>query len=179
LIKSLSEEETIEELTRLMNTYSQFSKETFNYIKENLAEYTEKVERVTWGPNEDSKPETPWFLTQNLYIDGYRKGCAKDKKYSEMTEIEYDFYKENKYLPYRYFANVGVEYNTNVAPPQNVIYDIDTAYKKVELIERIEKVQAPCCFCIDTDANLNHSNYRYITKYSQTELTVFIDPTTL
>ena len=82
-------------------------------------------------------------------------------------------------MPYRYFANVGVEYNTNVALPQNVIYDIDTAYKKVELIERIEKVQATCCFCIDTDANLNHSNCRYITKYSQTELTVFIDPTTL
>jgi hypothetical protein len=24
---------------------------------------------------------------------------------------------DNTYLPYRYFANVGVEYNTNILPP--------------------------------------------------------------
>jgi hypothetical protein len=37
--------------------------------------------------------------------------------YSEITEAEQIAIEEDKYLPYRYFANIGVAYNTNVAPP--------------------------------------------------------------
>jgi hypothetical protein len=34
-------------------------------------------------------------------------------------------------------------------------------------------------FCIDTDENSKHSQYRYMEKYSETPLTVFIDPKTM
>jgi hypothetical protein len=43
--------------------------------------------------------------------------CAKDKRYSEITDAEVQRIYVNKYMSYRYFANVGVEYNTNVSPP--------------------------------------------------------------
>ena len=172
--------------------YYQYGKEVFEWIREHIAKNTaavdygeyEPIARATiayWLGDDISIPEDDgiFFLTQNLYIDGYRKMCAKDKRYSEITDAEVQRIYINKYMPYRYFANVGVEYNTNVSPPQDAIYSIDTALEDVYLHERIEKHIANRTFCIDADENMKHSQYRYLEKYSETPLTVFIDPRTM
>lgn len=171
--------------------YYQYGREIFEWIRENIAkpdnkygEY-EPVANATFagwnGEEYDIEGDNPdvFFLTQNLYIDGYRKGCAKDKLYSELMGVELDAIIARRYLPYRYFANVGVEYNTNIVPPQDAIYQIDTALEDVFILDRMERNIANRTFCIDTDENSKHSQYRYMEKYSETPLTVFIDPKTM
>lgn len=174
--------------------YYQYGKRIFEWIRENIAkpaiEYGE-VEPVAIATMAGWKDKVyiidddmmvnnniP-FLTQNLYIDGYRKGCAKDKLYSELMGIEVEAIAARRYLPYRYFANVNVEYNTNIVPPQDAIYQIDTALEDVFILDRMERNIANRTFCIDTDENTKHSQYRYMEKYSETPLTVFIDPKTM
>lgn len=70
------------------------------------------------------------------------------------------------------------ELNANNAP-QEVIYQIDHALDNVYYLDRIEKCKASQTFVIDVDTNTKHGNYRYLEKYSQSELTVFIDPKTM
>lgn len=160
--------------------------DTFSYVKDNLCNETiEPVALTTWEDyfpeeyEEEISENKLWFLTQNVYIDGYRNGCDKTLKYSDITEGEQEQIINKKYLPYRYFANVGVEYNTNIVPPQDVIYQIETAHKNIALIERFEKLKAKKTFCIDADMNIRHNNYRYLYEYDETELKVFIDPKTM
>ena len=43
----------------------------------------------------------------------------------------------------------------------------------------MEKCVATRNFVIDTDINTTHGNYRYLKKYDETALIVFIDPTTM
>lgn len=173
--------------------YYQYGREVFEWIRNNIANVDEEnlygeyepVANATYaawdGGEYDIEGDNPdvLFLTQNLYIDGYRYGCAKHMLYSEITEAEQIAIEEDKYLPYRYFANIGVAYNTNVAPPQDVIYQIETAYKDVFLLEHMEEIKATRTFCIDTDINTLHGQYRYLEEYSETPLTVFIDPKTM
>lgn len=71
------------------------------------------------------------------------------------------------------------EKNKTISPPQEVIYQIDHALNNVYYLDRIEKCRATQNFVINTDINLEHGNYRYLEKYSQCELTVFIDPRTM
>lgn len=171
--------------------YYQYGREVFEWIKRNIASPANKWNEYEPLANalldylhgdvyniEGDNPDV-FFLTQNLYIDGYRKGCAKDKLYSELMGIEEQAIKVNKYTPYRYFANIGVEYNTNITPPQDTIYKIDTALDNVFILEKMERHIANRTFCIDTDENTKHSQYRYIEKYSETPLTVFINPKTM
>ena len=116
------------------------------------------------------------FLTQILYIDGFRKDkCARGLKYSDLTEE--DIYSDIQ--PCRFEASIDLEYNTNIVPPQEVIYQIDHDLHNVFYLDRIEKCKASQRFCIDTDVNLKHGQYRYLEQYAQTELTVFIDPKTM
>lgn len=75
--------------------------------------------------------------------------------------------------------NIDKEKNKNVVAPQEVIYQIDHALKNVKYLERIEKCKATQTFVINTDINTTHGNYRYLQKYSEKELTVFIDPKTM
>lgn len=170
----------------------QYGREVFDWIKENIAgnnseektwtEY-EPVAIATmgeWGnPSGAHYGEDVLFLTQNLYVDGYRDGCDSNKMYGDISEEEAREIDLNKYLPYRYFANIGVEYNTNVVPPQDTIFSIDTAFKEVYFVDKMEKIIANRTFCIDADINTAHGNYRYLDKYSRTPLTVFIDPMTM
>lgn len=177
--------------------YYQYGKEVFEWIRENIANPHNKWNEleplanctidawhgIEYDIDDENNPEV-CFLTQNLYIDGYRKGCAKDKLYSSdiglgWSGVEYEAFKAGKYLPYRYFANIGVEYNTNIAPPQDAIYQIDTALEDVFILDRMERHIANRCFAIDTDENTKHGQYRYMEKYSETPLTVFIDPKTM
>jgi len=107
----------------------------FEWIKNNIASHGdnqswneyESVAKATidkWGQPknidfdyDEEEMNGIFFLTQNLYIDGYRKGCAKDELYSHLRKLDIDGINNNTYIPYRYFANIGVEYNTNVVPP--------------------------------------------------------------
>lgn len=121
-----------------------------------------------------------FLLTQYLYLDGYRIGnCIKNQKYSEMTVNEKAAAAEGQYEPYRYAASIDVEYNTNIVPPQELIGKIDSGAQDVFYLERLEKCFVDRPFCIDTDINTKHSYYRFLEQYSQTELTVFINPQTM
>lgn len=174
----------LDESEKDVNKFLNYGKEAFEYLKQ-LVDFKESVETVTWDEHKDynnshdGMEELPPFLSYQLYIDGYRPGCGRTKKYSDISPEEQEAFNIEEYAPYRFFAYIGVEYNTNIAPPQEAMYITDTAYKDVELLERIEKCCATATFCIDTDINTQHGQYRYLTKYSQTELTVYIDPNTM
>ena len=71
------------------------------------------------------------------------------------------------------------ELNQYVVPPQEAIYQIKQGIDNVYYLDRCEKVRASQTFVINTDTNTLHANYRYLPKYSQCELTVFIDPKTM
>lgn len=79
--------------------------------------------------------------------------------------------------------NIGFTYikemNTNSISIQELIYEIDHSLKNVYYLDRIEKCKATQTFVINTDTNTRHGNYRYIEKYKNNELTVFIDPRTM
>lgn len=75
--------------------------------------------------------------------------------------------------------NIDKEKNKNAVSPQEVIYQIDHALENVKYLERFEKCKATQTFVINTDVNTTHGNYRYLQKYSEKELTVFIDPKTM
>lgn len=79
--------------------------------------------------------------------------------------------------------NIGFTYikemNTNSVSIQELIYEIDHSLKNVYYLDRIEKCKATQTFVINTDTNTRHGNYRYIEKYKNNELTVFIDPRTM
>ena len=139
-------------------------------------------EQFNRGPEYNVMGAEVAFLTQELYIDGYRMNkCARNQKYSDMTIDEKTAAGTvpPTYSPYRYTASVDVEYNTNVIPPQEAIYQIDHDLNDVFYLDRIEKCRATQRFCIDTDVNLKHGQYRYLEKYAETELVVYIDPKTM
>lgn len=69
--------------------------------------------------------------------------------------------------------------NQNLPAVQELIYEIEHGLNDVAYLERIEKCKATQTFVIDTDKNTRHGNYRYIEKYSNNALTVFIDPKTM
>ena len=72
-----------------------------------------------------------------------------------------------------------LEENKNTMPPQEAIYQIDHSLDNVYFFDRIEKCKAAQTFVINVDTNTLHGNYRYLEKYSNSELTVFIDPRTM
>ena len=89
--------------------------------------------------------------------------------YQGMTELLFD----------RGSFKLNSEKNTGRIPPQEIIYQIDHALENTYYLDRIEKCKASQTFVIDVVTNTLHGNYRYLEKYSQCELTVFIDPRTM
>lgn len=79
---------------------------------------------------------------------------------------------------YEIVLSTQSELNSSV-PAQEIIYQIDHDLQNVKYLERIEKCKATQTFVINTDANTEHGNKRYLEQYSQAELTVFIDPKTM
>lgn len=69
--------------------------------------------------------------------------------------------------------------NLFVNVPQELIYQVKHGIESVKFLDRMEKCVATKNFVIDTDINIKHGNYRYLKKYDETALTVFIDPTTM
>lgn len=140
------------------------------------------VTREAWGETIDKiesdseKYDQVNFLTQNLYIDGYKiNECAKSLKYSEDIEAEL----ETTSQPCRYEASINVEYNTNIAYPQEALFQIENGFEKVDLLERIEKCTTKIQFCINTDTNTKHAQQRFLSQYSEKELTVYLNPKTM
>lgn len=133
-------------------------------------------ERI-WKINEITEGyDTPNFLTQNLYIDGYKiNECMKSLKYSD--DIEAELITTNQ--PCKYEASIDLEYNTNIALPTEALYQIEHGFQKVDFLERIEKCIAKVQFCINTDTNLKHGEQRYLSQYNEKELTVYINPKTM
>lgn len=135
--------------------------------------------KESWGKTVDTVNEDHddvVFLTQNLYIDGYKiNECAKSLKYSD--DIETELATTNQ--PCRYEASVDLEYNTNIALPTEALYQIEYGFQKVDFLERIEKCTTKIQFCINTDTNLKHGEQRYLSQYNDKELTVYINPKTM
>lgn len=100
-------------------------------------------------------------------------------KYIADREIEFENSELNNHKYRRIRFSINDSYNTYTPAPQEVIYQIDHALNNIKYLERIEKCKATQTFVIDTDINLKHGNYRYLQKYSEKELTVFIDPRTM
>ena len=174
----------VDEQTESTNGIAAYSKERENNYR--WTEY-EPVAQETYKSFVESNVNVEYnamggeitFLTQELYIDGYRADrCNPNKKYSDLTPEDVENAKLG-FQPYRYNASIDVEYNTNIAPPQSVIYNVDQGLNEAFYIERIERVCASRQFCIDTDVNLKHAQYRYLRKYDEIELTVFINPKTM
>ena len=89
--------------------------------------------------------------------------------YQGMTDLLFD----------RGSFRLNLEKNAGRVPPQEIIYQIDHALDNTYYLDRIEKCKASQTFVIDVITNTLHGNYRYLEKYSQCELTVFIDPRTM
>lgn len=78
-----------------------------------------------------------------------------------------------------YTFRIDDDKNLKLQSPYETIYQIDHSVNNVYYVDKVEKVKASQTFVINTDANLKHSNYRYLPQYDQTELVVFIDPKTM
>ena len=129
----------------------------------------------------DAVPTHRYFV---LNSDSEYSECAVDwggsvldedkLQYKEvlLKEIELDNGKTKKI----YFT---LDKNNNNDVPEEVVYQIEHGLNSVKYLERIEKCKATQTFAIDTSINLKHGNYRYLSKYSEKELTVFIDPKTM
>lgn len=138
--------------------------------REAWGEQINKINEIT------GQYDTVNFLTQNLYIDGYKiNECAKSLKYSDDIEEEL----KTTIQPCRYEASADLEYNTNIALPSEALYQIEHGFQKVDFLERIEKCTTKIRFCINTDVNLKHGEQRYLSQYNEQELTVYIDPKTM
>lgn len=175
-------------LTNKDNIQANFqqSKEAFDWIRNNIANLD--VEPDSSNLDSNSPLLLPKFLTQNLYIDGFKKNVGQQTtKYTDnyngdgIPNWSSSERKKSNYgdTPFRYFVNIGVPTNSDIALPQEAMFQIDTIEKKTTLIERMDKVTADRDFCIDTDINLLHGEYRYINKYHNYPLTVYLNPNTL
>lgn len=63
--------------------------------------------------------------------------------------------------------------------PSSIGFNLSTAINNVYFLERMEKIVAKKQFAIDTEKNNLHSNCRFISKYNESELSVYIDPKTM
>lgn len=82
---------------------------------------------------------------------------------------------KDNYIGFYYLKDM----NSHLGAPQDIVYQIDHALNNVYYLDRMEKCRATQTFVINTVTNTQHGNYRYLEKYSQCELTVFIDPKTM
>lgn len=125
-------------------------------------------------------------------VSGYVVNKSGIRNYFEDIEISYDINKDLWGGRYNIYNSSNEDYvmindknyyfsKTKKAAysPQEFIYQVDHALNNVYYLDRIEKCKATQTFIIDTDVNTKHGNCRYLEQYSQTELTVFIDPRTM
>lgn len=70
------------------------------------------------------------------------------------------------------------DWNVN-AVLQEQIHPINSGLNDIQVLERMEKCRATDTFCINTDINVRSYNYSQMKEYSDSNLTVYIDPRTM
>lgn len=161
-------------------------------IIENFSDYKKEGTTLKWTSNvkvisSDSKTRYSGKCDIGYNIINQKFGGISDNSVDATTSIKLTNISQptnkNKKIYVSFIVSEGIENSRilkkNTVSPQEVIYQIDHALNNVKYLERIEKCKATQTFVIDTDINTTHGNYRYLEKYSQCELTVFIDPRTM
>ena len=69
--------------------------------------------------------------------------------------------------------------NPELLNPSSIGFNLSTAINNVYFLERMEKIVAKKQFAIDVEKNNLHSNCRFMAKYNESELSVYIDPKTM
>lgn len=152
-------------------------KEEFSWGKAILKDFS------NFSIEEDPNKGTIYKWTVNLII------MSLDGQFRhEQNNIEISYY--SKYGRSYWSFNNPVDFedgsftlsegkNLFVNVPQELIYQVKHGIESVKFLDRMEKCVATKNFVIDTDINIKHGNYRYLKKYDETALTVFIDPITM
>lgn len=143
---------------------------------------------ITWGDLVESyiDEDTQMISTDGNGVSGmqyYKEGYLK--KIVFYTNVKWtiveDTGKETTHVtrcPVGTFYIVE-DWNVHGGPIQDLIHPINSGINDVQVFERMEKCKATETFVINTDTNLRMGNYRYIKEYSDTDLTVYIDPKTM
>ena len=71
------------------------------------------------------------------------------------------------------------DWNQAFESPQDLIHPINSGINDVQLLEGMQKCRATDDFCINTDINTRSFNYSQCKEYSNSNLTVYIDPKTM
>ncbi len=140
---------------------------SFNYYVENVGLHYKKdeQEKENFGFSSVTTIANNWDATGFIdHINVYLNIPTEDGTTKEVVAGEFYI------LP---------DINLNATALENLIYEIDNGLENVEYLDRMEKCKASQTFCIDTDRNTEHSNFRYLSDYAQCELTVFVDPKTM
>ena len=74
---------------------------------------------------------------------------------------------------------IVADWNFGKETAYDMIYPIESGMEDVKVLERMEKCKATRTFAIDANKNLAMNNYRNMEQYSNSALTVFIDPKTM
>lgn len=152
-------------------------KEKFSCAKAILKDFS------NFSIEEDSNKGTIYKWTVNLIImslDGqfrYEKNGIEISYYSKYGRNYWSFNNPVDFEDGSF--TLSEEKNLFVNVPQELIYQVKHGIESVKYLDRMEKCVATRNFVIDTDINIKHGNYRYLKKYDETALTVFIDPTTM
>ena len=152
-------------------------KEKFSWAKAILKDFS------NFSIEEDQIKGTIYKWTVNLIImslDGqlrHEKNNVEISYYSKYGRNYWSFNKPVDFEDGSFTLSEGKNLFVNV--PQELIYQIKHGIESVKFLDRMEKCVATRNFVIDTDTNIKHGNYRYLKKYDETALTVFIDPTTM
>lgn len=152
-------------------------KEQFSWAKAILKDFS------NFSIEEDSNKGTIYKWTVNLIImslDGqfrHEKNGIEISYYSKYGRNYWSFNNPVDFEDGSFTLSEGKNLFVNV--PQELIYQVKHGIESVKFLDRMEKCVATKNFVIDTDINIKHGNYRYLKKYDETALTVFIDPTTM
>ena len=161
------------ELWGVFDTY----KEKFSWAKAILKDFS------NFSIEEDQIKGTIYKWTVNLIImslDGQLRREKNNVEISYYSKYGRNYWSFNKPVDFEdgsFTLSEGKNLFVNV--PQELIYQIKHGIESVKFLDRMEKCVATRNFVIDTDTNIKHGNYRYLKKYDETALTVFIDPTTM
>lgn len=125
-----------------------------------------------------------WMNIEGNVIDDDGNRFKVNKNVSLFCDLDGKNWRFGLRGPETLFFNCGIfklsqDRNNEIIPIETGIYQIDHALNNVIFLDRIEKCIANQTFVINTVTNTQHGNYRYLEKYSQCELTVFIDPKTM
>jgi len=152
-------------------------KEKFSWAKAILKDFS------NFSIEEDPNKGTVYKWTVNsiiMSLDGQFRHEQNDIEISYYSKYGRNYWSFNNPVDFEngsFTLSEGKNLFVNV--PQELIYQVKHGIESVKFLDRMEKCVATKNFVIDTDINIKHGNYRYLKKYDETALTVFIDPATM